>query len=150
MPFLPVTLRERVVSLVDLAFDALLRGGRKSLLLCTRGTMLTGVFDHHQAWKYARDLLMLPNHEDQETVHDLIYEIKMNGPDARHLSILDFLMRKYQVSSYTAACTELHILTRERARVTGCNSNDFSIDPLVIAASMMSQSAGVVYAGSGE
>ena len=148
LPFLETCLRDRVVSLVDLIFDAALRGGRKSLLLCTAGSVFAGVFERHDAWKDAQNLFVFPCDEDQKAVHGMIYDIKMNQLNASHLSLLDSMMQKYQVDSYTAGCTELHILTRERARIRGYESSGSCIDPLAIAASMMSHSAGSLHARS--
>ena len=141
LPFLERDLREKVLSLVDLVFDALLRNRREVLLLCTQGTMLSGVFSAHCSWKDVQHLVVPPSEEDQASIHRLIYDIKMNRLNSAHLLLVNAMMEKYHVSSYIAGCTELHILTRERARMTGSNSNDFCIDPLAIAASMMSWSA---------
>jgi aspartate racemase len=141
LPSLPMALRNRVVSLVDLLFEAILKRRRKTLLLCTQGSVLSGLFHQHQAWQDAQEFVVFPDQADQNSIHQLIYKIKMNRLRSAHLSILDTLLEKYQVASYTAGCTELHLLTKERARITNSDANEFCVDPLALAAAMIAQSA---------
>ncbi len=141
MSQLPAPMRAKIVSLVDLIFAAILQGGEKSLLLCTEGARAVGIFQTHEAWCDAQNFVVLPDRQDQASVHQLIYEIKSNHTGDRQLRFIQSLMRKYGVSSYTAGCTELHILAREQARVTGRKACEFCVDPLAIVAAMMSHAA---------
>lgn len=132
-------LREKTVSLVDLVFDSVLQGGKKSLLFCTEGTRRMGIFQGHVAWNDAASFILLPDDVDQAAIHSMIYEVKMNQRSVRHLQLVEDLMQKYGVSSFIAGCTEMHMIARQKARASGRFQREFCIDPLLDVVSIMSQ-----------
>lgn len=132
-------LREKTVSLVDLVFDSVLQGGKKSLLFCTEGTRRMGIFQGHVAWNEAASFILLPDDVDQAAIHSMIYEVKMNQRSVRHLQLVEDLLQKYGVSSFIAGCTEMHMIARQKARASGRFQREFCIDPLLDVVSIMSQ-----------
>jgi aspartate racemase len=130
MPRLPADLRARIVSLIDVIFDALRKSGERHLLLCTTGTRRMRLFEDHPGWSGLEDRLLLPDDEDQQVVHRTIYEIKQNGDVQRLVALVERLLDKYQVSSFVAGCTEIHFAAKRFSgpAAIGC------VDPLLIIA----------------
>jgi aspartate racemase len=130
LPRLPAELRGRIVSLLDVIFDALRRSDARHLLLCTTGTRRMRLFESHPDWAALKDRLTMPDDEDQQVVHRTIYEIKQNGDVARLTDLVAALLRKYEVSSFVAGCTEIHFAAKRLSgpAAAGC------IDPLLIIA----------------
>ena len=134
---LPLSLQERTISLVDVIFSSICNTTERYLLLCTQGTRATGIFQHHQSWPGVRSRITLPDEGDQALVHSLIYDIKKNVKSIQQLELVEGLLKKYQVNSYIAACTELHILAKDHIRLNSGKSRELCIDPLTIIASNM-------------
>ena len=56
---------------------------------------------------------MLPNDDDQHFVQDVIYQtIKTNRSDDALLQCFDTLSKSYQIDSFIAGCTEIHLLVK--------------------------------------
>lgn len=130
LPRLPAELRGRIVSLIDVIFDALRRSDARHLLLCTTGTRRMQIFESHPDWPLLKDRLALPDDEDQVRVHQTIYAIKQNGDIQQLTDLVEELLRKYEVSSFVAGCTEIHFAAKRfnRHDAGGC------VDPLLIIA----------------
>ncbi|MBZ5521921.1 MAG: amino acid racemase [Acidobacteriia bacterium] len=139
---LAAPLQEKIVSLVDLAFDGVLQDDRKHLLMCSDGTRRMRIFENHPSWKEAGPRIVLPEDADQAAIHSMIYEVKKNQRSLRHLHLLEDLMQKYRVHSFIAGCTEMHMVAKQQARARGRHPRDFCVDPLFRAASIMSQRTG--------
>ncbi|HTF62178.1 MAG TPA: aspartate/glutamate racemase family protein [Edaphobacter sp.] len=127
---LPDGLRRKVVSLVDVVFEDVLRDDRKHLLICTEGSREMGVFERHSMWADARHRIVLPDDEDQARLHQMIFQIKTNCPKSQNEELSELLC-KYQVSSFIAGCTEFHILVKQMAKIAGRDYQQFCIDPLM-------------------
>jgi aspartate racemase len=130
IPLLPSALRERVVSLLDLTLDAVLRSGLRQLLFCTTGTRKMRLFQQHPLWPKAESMIVLPTDEDQELIHKLLYEIKGRQEIMPYVPLLEELMKKYGVDSYIAGCTEMHIVAKAHEQLRGRDRRSFCIDPL--------------------
>ena len=130
LPRLPAELRGRIVSLIDVIFDALRRTPERHLLLCTSGTRRMRLFESHPDWESLKDRVAMPDDEDQQLVHRTIYEIKQNGDVQELVAVVEGLLRKYGVSSFVAGCTEIHFAAKQFGGMAafGC------IDPLQIIA----------------
>jgi len=133
LPMLPDDLRNRILSLLDIALEEVVRSRKRHLLVCTRGARLMGLFQSHPRWSEAEDLVVLPDEEDQNKIHDeLIYAIKKNQDVEKLAPLLRSILQKYQVDSFIAGCTEIHLLANRfregDATPFGC------IDPLSIIA----------------
>src|SRR5262249_55747763 len=102
------------------------------------GTRKTGLFQRHRLWQSVKNQVILPKKEDQTKIHSLIYEIKGKKLGARQIESLQSLLRSYEVDSYIAGCTEMHILAKEQERISGIDRRTFCIDPLTIVASIIS------------
>jgi len=134
LPRVPHSLRSRIWSLIDVVFEQVIESGQRHLLLCTKGTRQLGIFQFHQQWAAAHELLVLPDEDDQQLIHGLIYQIKKNDDVDRLIPIINTLLSKYAVNSFIAGCTEIHLLAKHfqsaprEVRERGC------IDPLIIIA----------------
>jgi aspartate racemase len=132
---LPSTMRAKIVSLTDVVLSRVLASSCSHLLVCTQGTRRRKVFESHPLWQRVRDQIVIPDDDDQEALHSMIYAIKMNRQEGAHAALLDHLLRKYAVDSFIAGCTELHVLIkglRQAQKRVKC------IDPLQMIAEAMS------------
>ena len=134
LPHLPVELSARVVSLLDVIFSNL-KPPRRHLLICSNGTRRLELFQKHPQWERHKSEIVLPDDDDQNKIHhELIYPIKTR-PDFRRLNLLlETLLERYEVDSFIAGCSEIHVLAKQvvfngnRAESYGC------LDPLTIIA----------------
>jgi len=130
----PLRLREKIISLIDLIVDEAFSRKKKHLLLCSTGTRMSDVIRKHERWSEAEPYIVFPSEEDQGTIHNLIYRLKTNPDDDSALSCLEWLLEKYRLDAFISGCTEFHLLTRQLMR-SGKNVNRCSvIDPLWIVA----------------
>jgi aspartate racemase len=141
IPLLPVDLRGRIISLVGVALTDVIRSRRKQLLFCSTGSRGALVFQNHEKWDEAKEYLVWPDEQDQALVHSLLYQYKVRSDEQPFLPYLHNLLHKYQVDSFVAGCSELHLLTKYLSRR---DPNLQFIDPLDTIArnldSFMSQS----------
>ena len=134
LPRLPVHLAARVVSLLDVIFDNL-EPPRRHLLICSNGTRKLELFQNHSQWERHKSEIVLPDDDDQNKIHhELIYPIKKR-PDFHRLKLfLETLLQRYEVDSFIAGCSEIHLLAKHfvfngnRTAAYGC------LDPLTIIA----------------
>ncbi len=132
LPGLAAHLRGRVVSMLDVVFDEMEREPARRLLVCSTGTRRLKLFERHEGWARAKDDIVFPTDAEQAAVHELIYEVKRNRRIAEAADFLKRLMRKHEVDSFIAGCSEVHMLAKQfgdsEARARVC------IDPLAIIA----------------
>jgi aspartate racemase len=145
VPRLPESWQKKIISLVDLAMESVLQSKRKHLLLCSIGTKKMGLFQRHPLWQKAKDLIVVPDDDDQALIHKMIYEIKNNQQGIHYINFTESLLVKYEVDSYLAGCSEIHILAKHHERITGRDRRAFCIDPLSeIVSSMAPLAAGAI------
>ncbi len=127
---LPAQLRENVISLVDVVFEELAQRREPQLLLCTNATRQLRIFQDHPGWKRCEDYVVLPAPADQELIHhEIIYALKQNRDLDQVSAQVHALLARYQIDSFIAGCTELHLVARHAA------ANPFRVlDPLTILA----------------
>jgi aspartate racemase len=132
LPRLPGELLRSVWSLVDVVHADLLRRRARHLLVCTSGARRLELFEGHPDWKLSADYFVMPDEGDQAQIHDLIYRVKRNEAPRRLVPDLRRLLAKYEVDSFIAGCTEIHLLAKEfdaaHGERYGC------LDPLTIIA----------------
>jgi aspartate racemase len=112
---LPVACRSRILSLIDVAIDEIRARGERQLLMCSQGTRDLGLFDAHPSWPRVASLVVMPDRDDQASIHRMIHELKRTGDAGPHLEPAGLLLAKYGVRSLIAGCTEFHLLAK-RAR----------------------------------
>ncbi|HET8887654.1 MAG TPA: amino acid racemase [Candidatus Angelobacter sp.] len=130
-------LREKIVSLVDLTLDAVQRSRSRHLLLCTTGTKKLRLFQEHWLWNETEHKVVLPDDDDQDAIHRMLYEIKNQREAIAYIPFVEELMKKYGVSSYIAGCTEMHIVAKAHEQFSGHDRREFCIDPLTEILPMM-------------
>ena len=134
LPTVPLSLRQKVISLVDLIIDEILTTHESHLLLCTSGTRKAQLFQNQERWSLIEPQVVLMNDGDQRRWQDLIQkEIKANHIPDSLLSCFDELSEKYRVDSFIAGCTEIHLLVR-RLTGRGREARYRFVDPLMTVA----------------
>ena len=137
LPRLPLELRRRVVSLVDIIFANVEQDHQKYLLLCSTGTQKLRLFQSQPQWKRMEENIVFPDEKDQAYLHGLIYQVKQSRCIQETLSFLETRRHKYRVDAFVAGCTEMHILAKH-SRIANDNRSRFDwIDPLTIIARMI-------------
>lgn len=112
LPRVPVFLRNKIISLVDLILEEVFTRKESQLLLCTNGTLQGSIFQQHHLWGLVEEYIILPSDDDQKKIHNFIYQIKKEGVKESAIYFIDTLLEKYQVNSFIAGCTEIHLLTK--------------------------------------
>ena len=128
LPELPSHLREKVSSLLDPIMERVSEMRTKQLMLCSNGVRQLSVFERHPAWQHAGQYIVMPDADDQQRIHTLIYEIKRNRNLDSISAALEELFVKYRVDGFIAGCTEMHLFAR---KFRNC------IDPLAIVAKQL-------------
>ncbi|HET6977264.1 MAG TPA: amino acid racemase [Pyrinomonadaceae bacterium] len=131
---LPRHLSSRIISLLDVIFDDVLRSQKRYLMLCTTGTRQVQLFENHRLWNSTQGRIVLPSEEDQERIHELLYRIKQYKHCAADVEFLNDLVKSYGADSFIAGCTEIHVLVRDYGQT------DLCLDPLMVIARMITQS----------
>jgi aspartate racemase len=135
LPRVPAELRKRIISLLDVIFERILRVQKRHLLFCTNGTRKMRLFETHERWHAAKEFVVLPNEEDQEAIHKLIYRhIKSNKDVGALLPAFEALMAKYEVDRFIAGCTEIHLPAKQFEISNGNHKGYSCVDPLTIIA----------------
>lgn len=137
---LPAALRSKIISLVDVIFEEVLKSDRRYLLLCTKGTRKVGIFEKHRLWNSTKGRIVLPSERDQERIHELIYRIKQYKHGAADVAFLNELVQSYGVDSFIAGCTEIHVLVRDYGLAQGFAQAGPCLDPLMRLAGMIAHS----------
>ena len=134
LPELPSHLREKVSSLLDPIMERVSEMRTKQLMLCSNGVRQLGVFERHPAWQRAGQYIVMPEADDQQRIHTLIYEIKRNRDLDSVSATLEELFVKYRVDGFIAGCTEIHLLSKYFMSSTEKRNRYQCIDPLLIMA----------------
>lgn len=135
LPKVPLRLREKVISLIDLIFKEVLDTRTNHLLLCSNGVRKASLFQKHPQWKTIEKYLLWPDEEEQAEIQSFIYEIKKNrGKYSAINNFISLLSRKYQINSFIAGCTEFHLLTKYFMELEPKEQNYYIVDPLLTIA----------------
>ncbi len=129
VPKLPLSLQQKIISLVDIIFTEVINAKRRQLLLCTNGVRQTRLFENDKRWELIQEWMVLPSPEDQCRIHDFIYRLKAKALDDSTLDELMAIISRYKTDSFVAGCTELHLVARHLKASPAQNSCDF-VDPL--------------------
>jgi aspartate racemase len=124
---LPADLRSRLVSLCDIIFEQIIERPERRLLICSKGTRQIGLFEAHDLWPATQEYIVFPDENDQDLLHDLIYQIKVLRDVDELAPAFKSLLARYGVNSFISGCTEMHIVAKRLAIANG-------IDPLSIIA----------------
>jgi aspartate racemase len=135
LPRLSPHLRRPVISLLDIIFAHVIRSRERYLLVCSTGTQQLRLFQNHEQWPLAKSYIILPEEEDQNRIHrELIYPIKKNPDLDTLLPLLESMLDRYQVGSFIAGCSEVHLLARHFLRSRPHHPPVNCIDPFAVLA----------------
>jgi aspartate racemase len=134
LPGLPAELRGRILSLMDTIFNNLESNGRPHLMICSTGTRRLGLFEEHARWSEAKDSIIFPDEQEQATLHRIIYRMKNGDSIPQMKSYIESLLDKYQVNSFIAGCSEIHLLSKQYPPPGESAEGYACIDPLLIIA----------------
>lgn len=139
LPRLPVDLRSRIISPLDVIFAELGQDRKRHLLLCSTGTRKLRIFQNHHRWKSAEDFILLPEESDQTRVHELIYQIKNNRSLDETVFFVETMLSKYGVDSFIVGCSEIHLLAKRFRQVSGDDNGYGCVDPFAIIAKRLTE-----------
>ena len=147
LPYLPSNIREKIISLVDVCLQEVWSCKGRHLLLCTNGTYQLKIFQSSELWQMTADNIIIPDEQDQNAIHNMIYQIKVNKQSFDSATIfLKTLMNKYHVNSIISGCTEIHLLNRYIHSQNHQNQEYFDhsifLDPLMIIATRLEKFLG--------
>jgi aspartate racemase len=112
LPELPDGLRSRVVSLLDVTFGRLEESPRRHLVLCSTGSRKLRLYQRHPRWPAVENLVVFLDDADQDRLHELIYELKLNRAVHETCRFVESLLKKYGAGSFVVGCSEIHMLAK--------------------------------------
>ena len=127
LPQVPEALRQRIISLTDVIFSSVESLRKQQLVICSHGTARLKLFQQHPHWEQTADYFIFPSERDQQRMHELIYDVKLNRNLGEALLFIETLLTRYHVDSFVAGCSEIHLLAKQ------FDASD-CIDPLTIIA----------------
>lgn len=130
VPRLPAPVRERLVSLLDVAVESARSCRGKILLLCTNGTRKLRLFEDARNWPEIADRIRLPTDVEQQQVHEILYQLKKSCDPVVAFDRLVRLLGGHDVEHWLLGCTELHLLSNVRASDPTGNLSARLLDPL--------------------
>lgn len=134
LPLVPSALRDRVISLTDVILSSVESLKKKHLVISSTGTIKLELLQRTRGWEQAGKYFVFPSDTEQQQMHELIYEVKRNRNLLEARLFIESLLVRHGVDSFAAACSEIHLLTKQFApsgpqqRGYGC------VDPLMIIA----------------
>ena len=135
LPRVPESLRGRVISMLDLIFERVAESPRRRLVFCSSGTRKLRLFESHGRWEQFKDCIVFPDERDQSRIHDeIIYRIKRAPALGELAAAARSLMAKYEVDSFIAGCSEIHLLAKHFITHAEGQKVGGWIDPLDIVA----------------
>lgn len=135
LPQVSPELRESVISLMDVIFENVLRMRKPLLLTCTCGTRKMRIFQEHPKWETCKNFIVLPDEEDQDRIHDLIYRgVKANADIPGLTPAFESILEKYPVEGFIAGCTEIHLLAKHISQSKNVRRPYVILDPLTAIA----------------
>jgi aspartate racemase len=136
LPRVPESLRGRVISMLDLIFERVAESPRRRrLVFCSSGTRKLRLFESHGRWEQFKDSFVFPDERDQRRIHDeIIYRIKRAPALGEPAAAARSLMVKYEVDSFIAGCSEIHLLAKHFMTHAEGRKAVGWIDPLDIVA----------------
>lgn len=131
----PPSVRERLISLLDIVFNELAQTDGRHLLICSSGTREFRLFEKHDRWESLKHRIILPDDAEQYRIHhDLIYPIKKNPDTRERLPILEALLSKYKTDSFIVGCTEIHLVAKQFVFSEASQQRYRCVDPLMVLA----------------
>jgi aspartate racemase len=124
----PERLQRRVLSLIEVTIDEVVARGERQLMLCTTGTRLSRLFEHHPRWPEAAPYVTFPGDAALARVHEVAYRIKRGQPLEEAADELVEIVGDSGIGSFIAGCTELHLVSERMA------DRFHALDPLRVVA----------------
>ena len=134
LPQVPAALRHRIISMADVIFSSVESLKKKHVVICSNGTVQLGLLQRHPKWEQARDYFIFPSETDQQHMHDLIYDMKLNRNLLEARAFVESLLARHQVDSFIAGCSEIHLLAKQFETASSDQQGYGCIDPLTIIA----------------
>lgn len=142
LPRLSVKQRKKIISLVDLIFERLIKLSKPHVVLCSTRTSNVQLFQRHPSWPIARQLLIFPDQEDQSKVQNFIVRLKAGGMPDHGNALLDRFVKKYGTRHFICGCTEMHLMAKYFKPVSGLKPRYVFLDPLTIYAKSLAANSG--------
>lgn len=141
MPDLPPELLKKIISLPCLALQQVCNLKKRSLLLCTSGTIKLRILEQSPFWQEAKEYVIKPDAGDQDLIHKIIFTLKKNQGYENAYELIQIMLEKYQAEAWIVGCTEFHMLSADLQFNNMKNNFGVIIDPLLtIASHLLSKS----------
>jgi len=134
LPQLPGALRDRIISLPDVIFSEVESLKKRRLVIASTGTIKLELLQQHPRWEHARNYFVFPSDDEQQQMHELIYEMKFNRNLKEACSFVEMMLERHRVDSFVAACSEIHLLAKQFETSSAQQRGYSCIDPLLIIA----------------
>ena len=139
LPQLPITLREKIICLINITLESVLESQKKYLVICTKATNELKIFQRHPLWQFTQNYLLFPQEKDQIFIHQMIYDLKLNLNLEQYAEKLERLQFLYRVDGLIAGCTEIHLLIKYWQRRSPKPNSTIFLDPLIILAQKLNK-----------
>lgn len=138
LPFLRNDLLERIMPLTCIALRSVAEFKKKTLLLCTSGSIHLKIFEQSPFWSQAEPFIIKPDAEDQQLIHQTIFTLKKNRGQPEAYAFIKMLLNKYAINHWVVGCTEFHLLSTDSMFSLSPLHTDVVIDPLTSIARSLS------------
>jgi len=106
-------------------------------VISSTGTIKLELLQRHRRWEHDRDYFVFPSEDEQQQMHDLIYEMKRNRNLKEARLFVETLLERHRLDSFVAACSEIHLLAKQFETSSAQQRSYGCIDPLLIIARQM-------------
>jgi aspartate racemase len=103
-------------------------------VISSTGTIELELLQRHPRWEQAQNYFVFLSKAEQQQMHDLIYEVKLNRNLLEARLFVETLLARHRVDSFIAACSEIHLLAKQFAPSSPQQRGYGCIDPLAIIA----------------
>ncbi len=135
---LPDDLINKVISLPCLALKEVLQTKKRSLLICSSGSMNLNVFEASPYWEPTKDYIIKPDVDDQLRIHQTIFMLKKSQGHVEAINFINEMLKKYDAQAWIVGCTEFHLLSSDFNFSHEKSEVDKMIDPLLLVAEYVS------------
>nr|WP_269528363.1 aspartate/glutamate racemase family protein [Anoxybacillus tepidamans] len=105
---LPSKYQKITINLLEVALDSIKLTKEPVLLLSTKGTYDTHLFNH--------PMIVYPTIKHQEQIHSYIYNLKQVGSNTEIMEeffeFIQEISKQYPIGGWLCGCTELHMLSK--------------------------------------
>lgn len=132
----PDPIFRHTIDLVDAAVNLIWSEKKKVLILSSSGSTQINLLSHHYDFDKISKFIVFPTQEDQQLVHEMLYDLKLNTNCKHIIETIARLMKKYNTPGWVSGCTDLYLI-EERFReaypeIKILSPLDYVIDSIIL------------------